>query len=91
MFHMRNVVVSIFAAALFFAIPSLYVYGLRTKELETSGKSVTGTGCSTSDDVKHQKTHLGYNCVLSVAFVTVSFTLATLYGCVLRETKRHNR
>ena len=88
--HMKSFVVPIIlGGALFFAWPSLLVYGLRSAE--TGYPGLTGRDCSASEALRGTLVPLIYNSVLFGGFIVIVAALACLYCKVLRGVRRLNR
>ncbi|KAK6167658.1 hypothetical protein SNE40_021632 [Patella caerulea] len=83
-----SVLASVFIG-IFFAWPSIFIYGLRSADTGIPG--VEGKDCSTSDDVKDTKYPLVYNFVLFVGFLGLTITFAVLYGKIYKEVQRHKK
>ena len=76
-------------AGLLFSWPAFVIYGIRTVETETSG--VFGSDCSTSDGMIRTQYPLVYHAVLALGFITLTITLAVLYGLICVSAKKHTR
>ncbi|GFO32458.1 muscarinic acetylcholine receptor m3 [Plakobranchus ocellatus] len=88
--HMKRFVVPvIMGGALFFAWPSLLVYGLRSAETGVPG--LTGRDCSASEVLRGTLVPLLYNSILFGGFFIIVVALACLYFRVLRGVRRLNR
>ncbi|RUS70586.1 hypothetical protein EGW08_021652, partial [Elysia chlorotica] len=88
--HMRHmkvfIVPVIMGGAMFFAWPSLLVYGLRSAE--TGFPGLRGRDCSASEALRGTLFPLIYNSVLFGGFIIIVIALACLYFQVLRGTKK---
>ncbi|GFR74045.1 cholecystokinin receptor [Elysia marginata] len=90
MHHMKVFVVPvIMGGALFFAWPSLLVYGLRSAE--TGYPGLRGRDCSASESLRGTLVPLVYNSVLFGGFIVIVVALACLYFKVLRGVHRLNK